>query len=731
MRQINFQAMVQQKRQYYPIIALIVITMAAASLFLYRTIYNTIVSINVDSMHEMTMHDLRGVTNTLDERWDDMAATVEDIRMARPTSTMDMLAMLSNGDDYVDCKLLALTGSDGWVYRSTGVVGLPSDQALYEEIIRHEGRFAMRFDYLAGAQVENSREYILIGSSITPFTVDGVSFDHVFALLPIDSIEKDLVITSFDGQGVGFIIDENGYYIVNSNRSHNFTFRANYFKDIADMTIGGYAAPEELIADLKAGTASIATTISDDTNDYVVTIQKMEYSPWYYISYVPERVFEAQTHKILGILGGVMLITFLAVLFAIVHFLRSKEKEIRLLNVHRVELEEALSLAEKASRAKTTFLNSMSHDIRTPMNAIIGFAKLATGHIGDGEAIRSYLAKITKSSEHLLALINDVLDMSRIEAGKINFAYKNESLTDILSALADMFHSDIAMKEIDFSLDMSGVTDDWIVCDKLRLNQVLLNVTSNAFKYTNPGGSIALTVTQCTTEQDGHATYKFIVKDTGIGMSEEFVKTIFEPFTRENTATVSGIQGTGLGMAITHHIVEMMGGRIAVASRLHEGTEVTVTLDFELGVAPADAGASLAEDGSADKASLAGKRILLAEDNELNCELAVELLEDEGFVVETAENGQVCVDMLTQADAGHFDVILMDIQMPVMNGLAAARTIRALPDAVKAGIPIIALSANTFEEDKQSSRAAGMNAHVAKPIEMAQLLTELHKLLGE
>lgn len=710
------------------IILPVVTLMVLASVFLYRTIYDTIVSINTESMQEMTVHDLKAVNNALEERWNDMDTTVAEIRATRAISTEDLLANLARGADFVDCKLLALTATDGLVYRSTGVIGLATDRALYDEVVSHDGRFAVRFDYSAGVRVENNREYILLGTAIEPLTVGGVTFDHIFALISIDAIERDLVITSFDRQGIGFIIDENGYYIVNSNRSHNFTFRNNYFEDIAGARVSGYNSPADFIAAIKSGAPTLATTVTDDKNEYVVTLQRMEYSPWYYISYVPEAVFEAQTNKILGILGIVILITFLAVLFAIIYFLWAKEKEITATNAHRAELQGALDLAQQASRAKTTFLNNMSHDIRTPMNAIIGFAQLAVTHISEQESVRAYLGKITKSSEHLLSLINDVLDMSRIESGKITISEKAESLTEILGALRDMFQGESQKKQIKFTVDTAGITDDWVVCDRLRLNQVLLNITSNAVKYTPEGGSVTVTATQRPATRVGCAGYEFCIRDNGIGMSEEFVGTIFEPFTRENSATVSGIQGTGLGMAITHSIVMMIGGTITVKSKLGAGTEVIVMVDMPLAAPPAAVPATVAVEVGAQ---LGGRRVLLAEDNELNRELAVELLAEEGITVEPAADGQECIAMLTAAAPGYYDLILMDIQMPVMDGLTAARAIRALADPARATIPIIALSANTFAEDKRASREAGMNAHVGKPIKLPELLAEITRLLGE
>ncbi|MBO4528439.1 MAG: response regulator [Victivallales bacterium] len=535
---------------------------------------------------------------------------------------------------------------------------------------------------------------------------------------------------------------------------------------------------------------------------------------------------------------------------------RQQETDLRkLLEKKQEDLEDALRMAQAANRAKTTFLNNMSHDIRTPMNAIIGFTGLAASHINDTEHVQDYLSIISRSSEHLLSLINDVLDMSRIESGKMTLNEKKESLTDILHVLRDIVRADIQTKQHNFFIDMADVQNDLVYCDKMRLNRILLNLITNAIKYTHPGGKISLRIEQKSAATPDYGTYVFRVKDNGIGMSEEFVKTIFEPFTREENSTVSGIQGTGLGMAITKNIVEMMGGRISVTSKKGEGTEFTVWVDFKLADGKAsdltipelkglrslvvddnvNACKSVADmlqkvgmcsewcvsgkeavvhaeeslrdgdhfkvfvvdwlmpdmngietvrrirkivgddafiimmtaydwadieneareagvDGFISKPfftselqkvllqfvgkvnveqtnkkeqrfSLKGKKILMADDNELNLRIAVLQFQEQGMVVDTALNGQIAVEMIRKNGVNAYDFVLMDVQMPVMDGYEATSIIRKLPDGDK--LKIIAYSANAFEEDREKSLKAGMNGHIAKPLKINELVNEL------
>ena len=526
------------------------------------------------------------------------------------------------------------------------------------------------------------------------------------------------------------------------------------------------------------------------------------------------------------------------------------------------KLQVAVEKAESANRAKSTFLSNMSHDIRTPMNAIIGFTTLALSNIDDTDRVKDYLGKTLASSNHLLSLINDVLDMSRIESGKIHLEEVEVNLSDVLHDLKTIVSGQIYAKQLELYMDVMDVTDEDVYCDKTRLNQILLNLLSNAIKFTPAGGTVSVRVRQLAGKVRGCGQYEFRIKDNGIGMSQEFAQKIFEPFERERTSTVSRIQGTGLGMAITKNIVDMMGGTIEVQTAQGKGTEFTVcvpmraqteqrpvekiteleglkalvvdddfntcdsvtkmlvkvgmraewtlsgkeavlrarqsiemsdvyhayiidwrlpdmngievtrqirslhddtpiiiltaydwsdieveakaagvtafcskpmfmsdlreTLMSALGQKPADAVQRLLPEKNAD---FKGKHILLVEDNELNREIAQEILQEYGFLVDSAENGAVAVEKVSTAAPGSYDLVLMDVQMPIMDGYTATRKIRALDDPARAKLPILAMTANAFDEDRRNALESGMNGFLSKPIVIGDLVQELHKIL--
>ena len=382
---------------------------------------------------------------------------------------------------------------------------------------------------------------------------------------------------------------------------------------------------------------------------------------------------------------------------------------------------EALQTAENANKAKTDFLSNMSHDIRTPMNAIIGITSLIRHDAGNKAKVIEYADKIDISSQHLLGIINDVLDMSKIEAGKTVFKYSDFSILDLMQELDTIFHTQIYEKQQTLTIIKENIQHEWVNGDQVHLMQIFSNLLSNAVKYTQEGGEIQFFVEECETKSSVYAKYRFLVSDNGMGMSADFKETIFDPFTRAESSVTNKVQGTGLGMAITKNLVEAMGGTIDVDSELGQGSCFEVLMDLKIAEDRTVALAAQEETDEQDGNILQGMRFLCAEDNELNAEILTELLKIEGAECTICENGEEILKAFEQSAPGDYDMILMDVQMPVMNGYEATKAIRRSSHELAKTIPIIAMTANAFSEDIQHSLAAGMNAHVSKPVEMKVL----------
>lgn len=430
--------------------------------------------------------------------------------------------------------------------------------------------------------------------------------------------------------------------------------------------------------------------------------------------------------------GGAVMILIIFVGLTIMLYIQN------LVRVKHEAAEREKIRAVEGSLAKSQFLFNMSHDIRTPMNAIIGYTNLALQE-SSLDNLRGYLGKIQISSRHLLALINDILEMSRIENGKAVLENSPADICALFGEMRDLFSAQMRQKNIDFSVSTDEVKNRCVWCDKNNLNRVLLNILSNAFKFTPAGGKITASLVETSCEEAGFSAYIISVCDTGIGMSAEFAEKMFNAFERERTSTDSGVEGTGLGLAITKNLLDMMGGTIEVKTSAGVGTEIVINIRFRT-AAEADlpkeessgdeaAQAASEESGVEDTVDFAGKRLLLVEDNAINMEIAKMILEQMGFEIETAENGKIAVEMIAGAAPGYYDAVLMDIQMPIMDGYAATKAVRALADSELSAVPILAMTANTFKEDVEAARAAGMQAHIAKPIDVAVLTKELKAVL--
>ena len=638
------------------------------------------------------------------------------------------------------CRIMLLDAM-GRGYTTDGEVGIWDDlKYLADGAVKHT--FVTDTSNLKGTYLAFSHKLQSRSDSKR-----GLRFTHMVLLKEISTIRKYYTTESYGGHAATYIINRNGTLAYYDADNEDILGVRNVFKALREGTYVGskdFATMRQQLNNYGIATASVL--LKD--NEYYYCLAKMAEYDMTIMLLVPAEYVAVSTMTMLQsalriqvVFTVLLLGLVLLALISIVRAERSSkmikiEKETnQKLNKLRVAAEDALKVAESASKAKSTFLSNMSHDIRTPMNAIIGFATLALDDIRDGKKVQDYLSKILSSSKHLLGLINDILDMSRIESGKVVLEEQETDLVTTLQELQSIMEGQAKERKLKLHVDYSNLRDRHVYCDKTRLNQVMFNLLANAVKFTSEGGSIWLTMSQLepTYEVEDRAIYEIRVKDTGIGIGKAFIKHIFEPFERERTSTVSKIQGTGLGMAITKNIVDMMGGTIEVESQKGVGTEFIIRLELRL-----QAEARVAnEDGTKQHghaegvAEFAGKRLLLAEDNELNREIACMLLSKYGFVIDTAENGQEAVDLVAASAPDYYDLVLMDIQMPVMDGHEATRRIRNLKDKELAKVPVVAMTANAFDEDRKAAKECGMNGFISKPINMQEVVQALRMCLQD
>ena len=464
---------------------------------------------------------------------------------------------------------------------------------------------------------------------------------------------------------------------------------------------------------------NILAQSQEDMPEDCLTIEcEIPNNTWYF-DIVPSNGWIPVSYWLLAIAASYIFSLLVATIYYQISGKKHREKQ------YAADLKKAAELAKSANEAKTRFLFNMSHDIRTPMNAIIGFSGLLEKNLQNEEKAKEYLGKICSSGNLLMTIINQILEIARIESGTIALQLKAEDINAVFHTVNTVFEEDIRKKNLQYSADLD-VYHTFIFCDRVKLQEIMLNIISNAIKYTSDGHAVHVKIYEKDSENPRKARFIFTCEDTGIGMSEEYLPHIFEEFSREHTTTENKVAGTGLGLPIVKSMIELMGGSIQVESTQGVGTKFTVDISFDT-ASEADVYRNQISEQPDILEKLEGKRILLAEDNDLNAEIAIELLAEQKIITDRAEDGAECLDKLEKADSGYYDMILMDIQMPVMDGYDAAARIRRMKDEKKASIPIIAMTANAFAEDRQKAISMGMNDHVAKPIDMNVLLPVIAK----
>ena len=543
---------------------------------------------------------------------------------------------------------------------------------------------------------------------------------------------------AYNGNNSVYVLDDNGSKLFNSNQVELIKGH-NVFSVLQNMKYLHNSSFEKTKAELEEKGCSYSNAVLDGT-EYFYGLKRMENAEWTLIFLVPAEYVATNTLKLVNFV--MVFIVIFTVIVAVCVMLgisfvmyRNQQEAIRVERENNAKLEtvntklrqakqaaeDAFQVAQEANRSKSSFLANMSHDIRTPMNAIIGITSLIRHDAGDKGKVIEYADKIDTSSQHLLGIINEVLDMSKIEAGKTVFKYSDFSIPDFIQELDTIFRSQIYEKKQTLTITKENIRHEWVNGDQVHLMQIFSNLLSNAIKYTQEGGEIQLLAEECESNSSVYAKYRFLVCDNGMGMSADFKDRIFDAFTRAENSLTNKIQGTGLGMAITKNLVDLMGGTIDVESEPGQGSCFEVFMDLKIAEERSASPASQAETEEQDGNILKGMRFLCAEDNELNAEILTELLKIEGAECTICENGKRALETFEQSVPGDYDMILMDIQMPVMNGYEATKAIRRSSHELAKTIPIIAMTANAFSEDIQHSLAAGMNAHISKPVDMKTL----------
>ncbi len=620
----------------------------------------------------------------------------------------------------------------GGYYTSRGRTGRWTDRESFDGI-------ASETYAIASLPYDPINTYLLMIRQLPaqlPIEGADATVTHLAIAVNMDMVQEMLDVSGFGEECMTYIVTPDNQRVYQHTFGKSFIGTPNIMDTLATYRFIHGGDVGNLQEDIRTGATGCLEFVDDQGMEYFACTTAVGNDAL--VLFVPTHVLSAnESSYALVTLGYFLVVALIVVALSAVimgFVMRSRLDSRIIAQQERVnhELEEARDRAELANRAKSDFLSNMSHDIRTPMNAIIGFTALAESHLDDRAQVRDCLDKIGSSSEHLLSLINDILDMSKIEHGKINLQVGPCDLVALLGELQDMMRPQAAMKGLELEADLGAIEHRFVTCDPLRLKQVLVNILGNAIKYTREG-TVRFTAEEQPGGRAGMGRYVVTVADTGIGMKAEYLPEIFDAFSRERNSTVSRIQGTGLGLAITKNLVGLMDGTIDVKSELGAGSTFTVTLPLPYADADDAKGAPHSAEAGGDEdltASLTGQRILLAEDNELNAIIVEGILSDAGLAVEWVENGAEAVARVDAAEGGHYAAVLMDAQMPVMGGHEATQRIRKLDDERKASIPIIALTADAFEEDRQRAFEAGMSAHLAKPIHAKELLSTLADLVG-
>ena len=716
------------------------IAMFLAFFFLYHTyIQDIIYEERLNQMEEVTRQMFQNLEDVIDSHWNRVTEECNYLRDANVQTTDELCRHMKKKYElsaYAEQKItLMAVDSEGGYYTESGNKGLFRELDYFEESPE-------KISFVFDSMTDNQSKMVFLNRLPEPIHLQNgekkTSILYFGIAQDMEQLNPYFNCEAYNGNNSVYVLDDNGSKLFNSNQVELIKGH-NVFSVLQNMKYLHNSSFEKTKAELEKKDCSYSNAVLDGT-EYFYGLKRMENAEWTLIFLVPAEYVATNTLKLVNFVM-VFIVIFTVIVAACVMMgisfvmYRNQQEAIRLERENNAKLEtvntklrqakqaaeDAFQVAQEANRSKSSFLANMSHDIRTPMNAIIGITSLIRYDAGNKGKVIEYADKIDTSSQHLLGIINDVLDMSKIEAGKTVFKYSDFSLLDFIQELDTIFHSQISEKKQTFTITKENIRHEWVNGDRVHLMQIFSNLLSNAIKYTQEGGEILLLAEECGSNSSVYAKYRFLVSDNGMGMSADFKNTIFDPFTRAENSLTSKIQGTGLGMAITRNLVEAMGGTIDVESEPGQGSCFEVLIDLKIAGDRSVSLSSQAETDEPDDNILQGMHFLCAEDNELNAEILMELLKIEGAECTICENGEKILEAFEQSVPGDYDMILMDVQMPVMNGYEAAKAIRSSSHELAKKIPIIAMTANAFSEDIQHSLAAGMNAHISKPVDIKTL----------
>ena len=716
------------------------IAMFLAFFFLYHTyIQDIIYEERLNQMEEITHQMFQNLEEVIDSHWDRVTEECNYLRDANIQTTDELCRHMKKKYElsaYADHRItLMAVDSQGRYYTEDGYIGLFRDLDYFEDNFE-------QISFVFDSMTDNQSEMVFLKRLPEPIELQNgeekITISYFGISQDMEQLNPYFSCDAYNGNNSVYVLDDNGFKLFNSNQVELIKGH-NVFSVLQNMKYLHNSSFDKTKVELEEKGCSYSNAILDGT-EYFYALKRMENAEWTLIFLVPAEYVATNTLRLVNfVMVFIVIFTVIAavcVMLGISLVMRRNQQEaIRVERENNARLEtvntelwqakraaeEAFQVAQEASRSKSSFLANMSHDIRTPMNAIIGMTSLIRYDAGDKGKVIEYADKIDTSSQHLLGIINDVLDMSKIEAGKTVFKYSDFSIVDFIQELDTIFHSQIYEKNQTFTITKENIRHEWVNGDRVHLMQIFSNLLSNAIKYTQEGGEIQFLVEEYETKSRAYARYRFLVSDNGMGMSTDFKGTIFDAFTRAESSLTNKIQGTGLGMAITRNLVEAMGGTIDVESKLGQGSCFEVLIDLKIAEDRTVALVAQEEIDEQDGNILQGMRFLCAEDNELNAEILMELLKIEGAKCTICENGEEILKVFEQSAPGDYDMILMDVQMPVMNGYEATKAIRRSSHELAKKIPIVAMTANAFSEDIQNSLAAGMNAHISKPVEMKVL----------